>query len=127
MKRFLQGAGGTLLVLILAAMIIPLYADYRARAETNAWLVQVAPAQRALEQSALRQKSLVNIGLGLNRRDFLPAKATVFEIKSNGEIWIGGGRDGQLLVMIPSLVQDKVLWRCLGGPAKAMPDKCKIQ
>jgi hypothetical protein len=43
------------------------------------------------------------------------------EIAKSGTVFMWGGDDGQLAVLIPRLADGKVVWRCVGGSRKATP------
>ncbi len=115
MPCFFKGALGTLLVLVLAAIIVPQYSDYRAAAETSEWLAAVSPMKMQIEQNALRLKTLTGAGKQIDPPRFAPHNVPQYEIRDSGEIILYGGRHGQFVMLTPSLADGKVTWRCLGG------------
>ena len=125
MACFLKGLLGALLMLALAAAIIPQYSDYRALAETSNLLVQLEPVQRAIEADAVKQKSFAGMAKHLANTAFIPNKLTVFEVTEAGVIIAKGGRDGQMIILSPSLLDGKITWRCLGAPDHDVPARCK--
>jgi type II secretory pathway pseudopilin PulG len=125
MRCFLKGVLGAVLVLVLAAMAIPQYADYRARAETDMLLGQLHAVQQRIEAVASEQKSFLGVAKGIAKPAFSRIEVTVFEITQSGAIIVKGGRDGQMLVLSPSFDAEKITWHCVGGPTKDMPAKCR--
>jgi hypothetical protein len=125
MKCFLKGLGGALFVLIGAALVVPQYSDYRARAKTSEWLARSQEIQSMIEENAVKQKSLLGAGRGIDVKTFQLAGLDVFEIMDSSTIILRGGPEGQVIVLIPSLSETRVVWRCIGGPAKAVPAKCR--
>lgn len=125
MKCFLKGLGGALLALIGAFLVTAQYSDYTARAQTSEWLVQVWEIQSLIEQNAVKQKSLLDAGRGIDTETFRAARLDAFEITESSTIILRGGADGQVIVLIPSLSEDRVIWRCMGGPTRAVPGRCR--
>jgi Tfp pilus assembly major pilin PilA len=125
MKCFLKGLGGALFVLIGAALVIPQYSDYTARAQTSAWLAQIREIQSVIEQNAVKQKSLLGAGRGIDTKTFQAVGIELFEITESSMVILRGGAEGQVIVLIPSLSEDRVVWRCIGGSAHAVPSVCR--
>jgi hypothetical protein len=119
MSCFGKGFFGALIVLVIAAIVIPQYADYAASAETSAWMAQVVPTKEYVAANAERSRTLVNSGLGAKRPDFSSRAPSYFEVTKDGTIFLQGGREGQLVVFVPALTEGKVSWRCIGGSRKA--------
>ena len=119
MSCFGKGFFGAIMVLVIAAIVIPQYADYAASAETSAWMKQVGPAKDYVAANAERSRTLVNSGLGAKRPDFSSRAPLYFEVTNDGTIFLQGGREGQLVVFVPVLTKGKVAWRCIGGSRKA--------
>ena len=125
MKSFLLGALGALLTLILVAIIYPQYSDYRAKAETVDWLIEVKPLQLDIQKAALRQGSLTGSAKGLKEPNFSLGPINFFSITDEGVIIIKGGSHGQMLVLSPYLNAGGVMWQCIGGSDIDVPRKCK--
>jgi hypothetical protein len=119
-----MGLIGAFLILICAFLIIPEYSDYRARVETSGWMAEIQAIQSIIEQKALKQKSLIGVGNGIDKKTFQTTNPDVFEITESGMIILRGGRDGQVVVLIPSISEQHIAWRCIGGSARAVPGKC---
>lgn len=126
MSCFGKGFFGAFIVLAVAAFIVPQYSDYAASAETSAWMAQVAPVQAHVAANAEREQSLVNAGQDAKRPNFSRHAPAYFEITKDGMIFIQGGREGQLIVLVPTLTEGKVSWRCIGGSRKATT-RCNIK
>ena len=123
MKCLLSGFFGVLLCLVAATMVLPNYVDYRNRIEILEWLAQVKPIQATIEKKAVQQNSLKNAGGDVDKEAFQNANAnlSLFEITEAGTLILRGGRVGQVVILIPSLVAEQVTWRCIGGPSHAVP------
>ena len=119
MKCFFKGMGGAILVLLAAAIIVPQYADYRAALETSDWLSSVTSTTDVITTNVKRLKTTTGSGVGVARPVIAQRPPSLVEIADNGVIFLKGGREGQFVVLIPSYVDGKVVWRCIGGPSHA--------
>lgn len=120
MKCFLVGAAGGLLVLLAAALIYPLYGDYRAAAETSQWLMQLEATKRRIEAKFEADGSLAFVGEGVERPQFDgPSAPSYINVTENGAILLKGGRVGQLVVIMPVVANGELAWTCVGGPTNA--------
>ncbi len=124
MKCFFKGILGAFLVLIAFALIIPMYGDYRSRAETSDWLLNIASTKIAISGNITRLNSLTNSGIGVKSPSGLRSNPRI-NITTDGVIFIQGIKYGQLLVIIPELSGTKVSWTCIGGSAKDVPPFCR--
>lgn len=124
MRCFFKGMFGAFLVLIAAAIIFPLYADYRSRAETSDWIRSIGATKFAVANNVTRLKSLTNSGVGVKAPSGLRSNPSV-TIMADGIILVHGKTFGQLLVIIPNLSDNKVSWTCVGGSAKDVPPLCR--
>lgn len=125
MKCFFIGMAGALLLLFTAAVLTPLYSDYRARSETNSWLAQVKPVQAIIEESAMRNRTLHDAAIGIDSGTLSIAGTDLFEITSTGTIILRGGSDGQVIILVPALQGGRLIWRCIGGSTTAVPAECQ--
>jgi len=125
MKSFVTGCVGALLAIALALFTFAQYSDYRGRAETEGMLAELEPFKQSIEAAATKNKSFVGIDKVVGKPTTLPAYVDLLEVTDAGEIFIRGGRDGQLVILLPTFVAEKVVWRCIGSPAKDMPGACK--
>ena len=124
MKCFITGMLGALLALIAAALLIPLYGDYRSRAETSIWLSFSSAIKSQIAQNAIRDKTLSNSGHGVK----IPVEfrsSPVVTVTDSGIIIMQGKKYGQVLTLVPKLADNKVTWSCIGGPAKDVPPFCR--
>ena len=127
MKCFLLGILGALLFLTVAALIIPQYSDYTARAETSKWFGQLWPILADIEKNAIQQSSLMNAGRNVivDKDAFQNLKVNLIEITETGMVILRGGKEGQVIILIPSLDAEQVTWRCIGGPNRAVSPNCR--
>jgi hypothetical protein len=126
MKHFLLGIFVGLVVLLTGFLVIvPQYSDYRSASETSAWFAQIEGIQDVIEQNALKNLSLSNAGRGVDKKIFQRENMDELHIFMTGEIVIRGGRDGQMLMLVPSFDGTSITWHCIGGPIWAMPPWCQ--
>lgn len=125
MKCFLIGSSGALLMLISVFLGISQYSDYRALSEIDGWLAHVQEIQTEIEQKAVKQNSLTGVGNNLQTKKFPNSNLDVFEVSESGTILLRGGRDGQMIVLIPLFSEKGVVWRCIGGSRAAIPKRCR--
>jgi hypothetical protein len=120
MKCVAKGFLGALLVLILVALIYTQYSDYRAAAETSGWLNDIDETKTNIEKNILRNKSTIRSGEDIQMPTFhVPTPPTYTKIMNNGTIILKGGREGQLVVLVPTFTNTEVIWSCVGGSSKA--------
>lgn len=123
MKSFILDCLGAIVIVSLATMVVPLYADYRAHAETDAWLDQAQPIQQQITERILRTGSTQGSGSGLAAPDS-SSGPELFRIEDSGTLIMKGGHVGQTLALIPQLEGQTVRWLCVGGPDDAMSARC---
>lgn len=122
---FLYGALGAFLVLGVAAIIIPQYSDYFTTTETDRWLTDVAEVQSKIERRAVEINSLERAGADIPLPKIVNGPVQYLEISQDGRIYIKGGSEGQLVVLIPALEGESVVWRCIGGSTRSVAIKCR--
>lgn len=124
MLCFIKGGFGMLFVLILAAIVVPMYCDYTDRVITSKMLISVKPLQEAIEIEIKNNNKKSIVGIDINKFSLSPQiKETIITI--DGTIIIQGGEVGQIIVLKPSLENSEISWYCLGGTYKTMPVKCR--
>ena len=118
-KILLTSFIGTLLAIILVAFIYAQYSDYRAMAQTYNWLTILNSVKVDIENNLLtgNKINIIKPKFSPEPKDFL--------IRPDGIILMRGGRDGQLLVLIPEIKESKVQWTCYVGSSKAAPSECR--
>ena len=121
MKSFLLGALGTILVLTIAAVTIPLYSDYRDKAQTTEMLESLADLQSNIAVK-------LSAGIAIKPSEQAGAYSEYIQylkIFSSGALLVKGGNSGQVFVLIPSKADDDITWNCIGGNNDAMPPSCR--
>lgn len=88
-------------------------------AETYGWMSQLEPLQNEIE------KKLVNKLPVEELEENVKPKPDVFKITRDGIIILRGGREGQVLVLMPLFSNNEIKWICIGGSKNATPAKCK--
>lgn len=117
MKCFLKGVAGAAITLILATILLSQYSDYLAAAQTDSWLKEVEPLKQQIAANVERYQTLENTSINIKATHFSIAPE-YFKIMPNGTIYIKGGKEGQLIVLVPILSGGSVTWRCIGGSRK---------
>ena len=128
MKCFFKGLLGASLLLLIFFFTVPLYANYQARAETAGWLLLVEEVKNVITENAVKNKSLLHAGRDIDTQAMLKTwggKVDLLQITDFSTVILRGGREGQMLVLIPSLQQGQVTWQCVGGSQHAMPSPCR--
>lgn len=110
---------GFIVSLLLVLFLLPGYTDHSGRIETDAVLPTLEPTKTKIEAAILQNKSLSGAGTGL------ASDVPGVLITTDGLIVYKGGSKGQLLVLIPSLQDEKVVWACKGGSNPDMPAACQ--
>lgn len=125
MKCFLKGVLGAAIGFIALTVCTAQYADYRAAAEVSGWLLALAPVQDAIAATATKQGGFAGVSKDVKKPAFPEPNVSVFKVSDAGEITVKGGKDGQMLVLSPTLVNGKTVWDCVGSPNKAVPFSCR--
>jgi hypothetical protein len=124
MKCFLMGMAGAIAAIAGLLFFYPQYSDYKARAETSGWLVQLQTIQDTIAREAIKKGSLRDVGNAVDANALQNSGLTGFMILDGGTIVLSGGSEGQVVVLVPSLRGATVTWHCIGGSTQAVPGKC---
>lgn len=119
MKCFLRGLFGTVVVLVIVAVVYPQYGNYQAAVETSRWLFQLEETKKLIAANAERNQSLVGSGINVPHPKFSSKPPEYVEITPDGIILAQGGREGQLVILMPNLKAGKIEWACRGGSKQA--------
>jgi hypothetical protein len=122
---FLVGSIGMLLLISGYFFVTIQYDNYILRSQTSAWFNEIGPLLEAVERE-IRQKNFRNVDVK-NDEDIFLGKAkhvNTLVVTDSGLVIIRGGNIGQVVVLIPSLEEENVSWRCKGGPDYAIPRIC---
>jgi hypothetical protein len=110
---------GVLLTLTILFFVWPQYSDYRSRAETDSWLVSLTESVKKEELI----KSIVDRDANAEIFADLKPKPDYIQITESSALVIKGGRDGQVVVLIP---KGNGEMSCVAGSTKASPKRCSI-
>ena len=121
MKNFLYGAASALFVLMVLALIEASYCDYSDRVITNQMLESLIPVQ---EDVASQLEENLEVSIDINAYS-LSSEIKEMIVASDGLIAVQGGKAGQMFMLIPSVADSTVTWRCVGGAHEYMPIKCR--
>jgi Tfp pilus assembly major pilin PilA len=125
-RYFLLGVlVGIVLFFSMFFLIYPQYSDYRARSEVVAWLALIQNVKDDIEGKAISNASFLGVNNWIDKDKFQMPGIDLFEITETGVIILRGGRDGQVIVLIPFFSGKSVNWRCIGGSAQAVPIMCQ--
>ena len=127
MKRFWQGFGAAILLGAVGAFVVyPQYADYRSMSQTSVMLTFLrVELQDKIESKAVRLGTLEGGGSGVSMVPSPGNFMRTVHVEPNGLIVAKGGARGQVLVLLPSLSQGKVTWRCVGCADQDVPSQCR--
>ena len=127
MKRFWQGFGTAMLLVAIAAFVVyPQYADYRSMSQTSVMLNFLrVELQDKVEARAVQLGTLEGVGRGVSMVPSPGNFLRIVHVEPNGLIVAKGGAKGQTLVLLPSISQGKVTWRCVGGADRDVPNHCR--
>lgn len=124
MKSFVYGLSGFFVGLIVYLSVLPLYSDYRAKAETEGLVFKMEALQRSLEDAFQKTGKFDSVMASKTITNGDGPKPIILE---NGTIIVRGRIEGQLLVLAPKVEGGKVQWRCYVGPDKARPSNCRSE
>jgi hypothetical protein len=119
MKCFLLAFLGVVVALVIFVVSYPQYSNYQAAAETSTWLSQLEETKKLIAANTERNQSLVESGINVPRPNFSSNPPEYAEVTRDGIIFVQGGREGQLIVLVPNLRDGQVEWVCRGGSRKA--------
>ena len=127
MKRFWQGFGTAILLVAIAVFVVyPQYADYRSMSQTSVMLSFLrVELQDKIEAKAVQLGTFEGVGRGVSMVSSTGNFLREVHVEPNGLIVAKGGARGQILVLLPSLSQGKVTWRCVGGADHDVPSQCR--
>jgi hypothetical protein len=125
LKTLLLGLAGGFFGLFAALIALSQYSDYRAASETTTWLVEVEPTLEAIAAAAKARGTIEGSGTGVALPTFQSPPLEYARVTSDGTVIMRGGREGQLLVLVPSLAEGEVAWRCVGGSRTSVAIRCR--
>lgn len=119
---FALGALGAITVLLAVAIVVPLYSDYRSRAQASEMLAIAQPLQRAVEAHAVASRTLQGAGAGIKMAPAFFDSTVLWD----GTIVLRNRNSfGQVIVLQPTLKEGSVTWQCAGGSARDVPTHCR--
>lgn len=123
----LTGALASMLLMAIAAVVIvPLYSDYRQRAQVSALMAVLTELQAEIQAYADKTGTLAGVDQQVfTIRPELQQLTSLLRILPTGQILARTAKQGSMLLLEPQW-QGKILsWRCIGGPFKDMPTRCR--
>lgn len=121
MKSFLLAASGTLSILLIAAVVIPVYSDYTDRAQTSEMLMSIKNLQKEIEKQIITGGEIV---FTKNPSSYSRYIENMMVLR-DGTIIAKGGKSGQVFILVPSISNASIIWKCIGGNNHAMPPECR--
>jgi hypothetical protein len=128
MKNFCFGfVTAAMFIALVTLVLYPQYSDYRAYAQTYNWLVQIKSTgiQTIIAENISKEYPLSDVSVGVDKSMVDTREMDIFEITSAGTIIMRGGKDGQVVVLIPEVSGKNVVWKCIGGSMKAVTSECR--
>ena len=119
MKSFFVGVFGAILVLAIAAVVIPQYSDYKARTISYEIMNSLEPLQNQVSNQLMAGLPIEPKKV-INQSKFIQS----LEQKSDGTIIVKAKEAGQVIVLVPAKEQGKIIWHCIGGSKNDVPAKC---
>ena len=115
------------MVLAAAAVLVPLYCDYAARVALAESLRQLAPYRDAVAENAPKEGSVEGSGVegAIPSEVFLGLKVDYARVFTDGTIVIRHAKHRQVVIGEPSMTEEKISWRCIGGPPKGVAPECR--
>jgi Tfp pilus assembly major pilin PilA len=126
MRCFLIGIAGFLVAALLAAIVIPQYADFRSRETLSEAMTAIAPLRMKIAEYLAKgpQKPTEAGNAALTPREPIPG-VNYLKVMSDGTIVFRSARHGQLIVLEPEVRGSSVEWKCVGAPAREVPRHCR--
>ena len=120
---------GVLLVLLFVTSVVlvvaPRYSDFRAASETSEWLA----VSRVL-LSEIKPDLLKNVDVSGSDPRVTSALGSIpsigdFGLRPTGDLYIRGGRNGQIILLIAERSGGDITWRCIGGSGADVVQSCR--
>jgi hypothetical protein len=140
MKPIHQMILGAVTVCLPAMIAIPQYSYYTSRAQTSSMLNTLLWVKIEMHEIVETTGSLRGVGSALKGKIpferppgffetspdgvLIERPPEFFEISPDGVFIVRGGGDGQLVVLLPRLIDKRIDWTCVGGSRDAMPHDC---
>ncbi len=121
------------LVFLWFIVVVPQYADYASQAQSVEILGLLGRTKDRVEEQIRKTGTLNGSGAGLKIQEWGQSDHLLDHrdpinfrhVSSDGVIIIRGVREGQVMVLVPSLQSGVVTWECVGGSADAVPSACR--
>jgi hypothetical protein len=124
MKPIHQMILGAVTAGLSAMIVIPQYSYYTSRAQTSGMLTTLSSIKVEMHEIVETTGSLRGVGSALKGKIPFERPPDFFEISTDGVFIVRGGDDGQLLVLLPRVIDKRIDWTCIGGSRDAMPWDC---
>lgn len=117
-------------IAIILAIIIPSYVVMPESWYTDQMLLSINPIKERVENQLKNNENVdTDIPQHLYGTSGLISEVIIL---SSGTILVRGGRHlneggryDQLVALLPSIQSSGIVWRCIGGNARAMPQQCR--
>jgi hypothetical protein len=117
-KNIVLFVTGVIFALFSVLIVKPYISDYMAYSEVYNWIVQLDDLKKEIEIK-LTEGEEVNVLFPT-----LVPEAMFYTVTDTGVIIVSGGKEGQVLVLIPRR-GDSIIWTCVVGPNRASPKQCR--
>jgi hypothetical protein len=124
MKPIYQMILGAITAGLSAMIAIPQYCDCASRVHTSNMLSTISSIKHEMRENLETTGSIRGVGSALKEKIQFVRPPEFFEISPEGVFIVRGGDDGQLLVLLPRVIDKQIEWTCIGGSRDAMPWDC---
>ncbi len=125
LKCFFTGMLGAVLVLLAAAVLVPVYGDFAGRAALSESLAGLATYREKIARMASRRGSIEGSGVGVLIEDLPGLSLDYARVFPDGTLVIRHAGYHQVVVWEPSIAAGQVSWKCIGGPRNNVPASCR--
>ena len=127
LKCFLLTMLGAIVVLAAAAVLVPLFCDYIARAALSESLQQLTLYRDAIAEHVAKEGSAESSGVEISipSEAFPSLNVDYARVFPDGTIVIRHAEHHQVVIWEPSVTAGQISWRCIGGPEKDVPAACR--
>jgi hypothetical protein len=124
MKPIYQMILGAVTAGLPAMIAIAQYSYYTSRAQTSSMLNTLVSVKIEMHEIMETTGSLRGVGSALKEKIQFERPPDFFEVSPDGVFIVRGGDDGQLVVLLPRVIDNRIKWTCIGGSRDAMPWDC---
>ena len=124
MRCFVLGIVGFICAGVLAAIVIPSYADLTSRASLGETMNAVGPLREKISEALSKDpKALSALSASAAKEPI--SGVSYLKVVADGTIAFRSAKHGQMIVFEPTMRDGAVTWKCIGSPPKDVPPDCR--